>query len=74
VNLSSQKCNFLSTIKHLTTTLFILLLHRKSVIFAATIAAASAFAPAQVAKTTTSLNAFEDELGAQVNTNLHFTV
>ena len=37
----------------------------KSVIFAAAIASAAAFAPAPVAKTTTSLNAFESELGAQ---------
>ena len=37
----------------------------KSVIFAAAIASAAAFAPAPVAKTTSSLNAFESELGAQ---------
>ena len=37
----------------------------KSVIFAAAIASAAAFAPAQVGKTSTSLNAFESELGAQ---------
>ena len=37
----------------------------KSVIFAAAIASAAAFAPAPVAKTTSSLAAFEDELGAQ---------
>jgi len=37
----------------------------KSVIFAAAIASAAAFAPAPVAKTTTSLSAFEEELGAQ---------
>ncbi|KAK1732932.1 chlorophyll a-b binding domain-containing protein [Skeletonema marinoi] len=37
----------------------------KSVIFAAAIASAAAFAPAQVGKTTTSLNAFESALGAQ---------
>mmetsp|Transcript_11461 Transcript_11461/g.21709 ORF Transcript_11461/g.21709 Transcript_11461/m.21709 type:complete len:206 (+) Transcript_11461:43-660(+) len=37
----------------------------KSVIFAAAIASAAAFAPAPVAKTTSSLNAFETELGAQ---------
>jgi hypothetical protein len=37
----------------------------KSVIFAAAIASAAAFAPAQVGKATTALNAFEDELGAQ---------
>jgi hypothetical protein len=60
------------SIHHLTNPFFIYFSHRKSVIFAATIAAASAFAPAQVAKTTTSLNAFEDELGAQVNTHMQF--
>lgn len=38
----------------------------KSVIFAAAIASAAAFAPAPVAKTSSSaLNAFENELGAQ---------
>jgi len=37
----------------------------KSVIFSAAIASAAAFAPAPVAKTTTSLSAFEEELGAQ---------
>jgi len=37
----------------------------KSVIFAAAIASAAAFAPAPVAKTTSALNAFESELGAQ---------
>ena len=37
----------------------------KSAILAATIASAAAFAPAPVAKTTSSLNAFESELGAQ---------
>jgi len=37
----------------------------KSVIFAAAVASAAAFAPAPVAKTTTSLAAFESELGAQ---------
>ncbi len=37
----------------------------KSVIIAAIIGSAAAFAPAPVAKTTSSLNAFEDELGAQ---------
>jgi len=37
----------------------------KSVIFAAAIASAAAFAPAQTAKSTTALNAFETELGAQ---------
>jgi len=37
----------------------------KSAIIAATIASAAAFAPAPVAKTTSSLNAFESELGAQ---------
>jgi hypothetical protein len=37
----------------------------KSVIFAAAIASAAAFAPAPVAKTSSALNAFENELGAQ---------
>jgi len=37
----------------------------KSVIFAAAVASAAAFAPAQTGKATTSLNAFENELGAQ---------
>ena len=37
----------------------------KSVIFAAAIASAAAFAPAQTGKATTALNAFENELGAQ---------
>ena len=37
----------------------------KSAIIATLVASAAAFAPAPVAKTTTSLNAFEDELGAQ---------
>ena len=37
----------------------------KSAIIAALVGSAAAFAPAPVAKTTTSLNAFEDELGAQ---------
>eukprot|EP00579_Thalassiosira_antarctica_P020891 CAMPEP_0201969012 /NCGR_PEP_ID=MMETSP0904-20121228/17623_1 /ASSEMBLY_ACC=CAM_ASM_000553 /TAXON_ID=420261 /ORGANISM="Thalassiosira antarctica, Strain CCMP982" /LENGTH=205 /DNA_ID=CAMNT_0048517113 /DNA_START=13 /DNA_END=630 /DNA_ORIENTATION=+ len=37
----------------------------KSVIFAAAIASAAAFAPAQTGKVSTSLNAFEEELGAQ---------
>ena len=37
----------------------------KSVVFAAAIASAAAFAPAQTGKATTSLNAFESELGAQ---------
>ncbi|EED88103.1 fucoxanthin chlorophyll a/c protein 2, partial [Thalassiosira pseudonana CCMP1335] len=37
----------------------------KSVIFAAAIASAAAFAPAQVGKTSTAINAFENELGAQ---------
>jgi hypothetical protein len=37
----------------------------KSVIFAVAIASAAAFAPAPVAKTTSALNAFESELGAQ---------
>merc|ERR1719261_1801390 len=37
----------------------------KSVIFAAAIASAAAFAPAQTGKVATSLNAFESELGAQ---------
>ena len=37
----------------------------KSVIFAAAIASAAAFAPAQTGKAATSLNAFENELGAQ---------
>ena len=37
----------------------------KSVIFAAAIASAAAFAPAQTGKATTALNAFESELGAQ---------
>ena len=37
----------------------------KSVIFAAAIASAAAFAPAQTGKATTALNAFETELGAQ---------
>ena len=36
----------------------------KSVIFASALATAAAFAPAQVGKTTTSLSAFADELGA----------
>ena len=37
----------------------------KTAILATLIAGAAAFAPTQVAKTTTSLNAFENELGAQ---------
>jgi hypothetical protein len=37
----------------------------KSVIFAAAIASAAAFAPAPVAKTTSAIAAFESELGAQ---------
>eukprot|EP00584_Thalassiosira_punctigera_P024573 CAMPEP_0172549730 /NCGR_PEP_ID=MMETSP1067-20121228/20629_1 /TAXON_ID=265564 ORGANISM="Thalassiosira punctigera, Strain Tpunct2005C2" /NCGR_SAMPLE_ID=MMETSP1067 /ASSEMBLY_ACC=CAM_ASM_000444 /LENGTH=46 /DNA_ID= /DNA_START= /DNA_END= /DNA_ORIENTATION= len=37
----------------------------KSAIIAALVGSAAAFAPAPVAKTTTSLSAFEDELGAQ---------
>ena len=37
----------------------------KSAIIAAIIGSAAAFAPAPVAKTTTAINAFEDELGAQ---------
>ncbi|KAK1732931.1 fucoxanthin-chlorophyll a-c binding protein [Skeletonema marinoi] len=37
----------------------------KSVIFAAAVASAAAFAPVQTGKATTSLNAFENELGAQ---------
>merc|ERR1719199_1497069 len=37
----------------------------KSVIFAAAIASAAAFAPAQTGKAATALNAFESELGAQ---------
>ena len=37
----------------------------KSVILAATIASAAAFAPAQTGKAATALNAFENELGAQ---------
>ncbi|KAL7430835.1 hypothetical protein ACHAXM_002377 [Skeletonema potamos] len=37
----------------------------KSVIFAAAVASAAAFAPAQTGKATTALNAFENELGAQ---------
>ena len=37
----------------------------KSVIFAAAIASAAAFAPAQTGKATTALNAFESELGVQ---------
>jgi hypothetical protein len=37
----------------------------KSVIFAAAVASAAAFAPTPVAKTTSALNAFEGELGAQ---------
>eukprot|EP01082_Thalassiosira_pseudonana_P009934 g9017.t1 g9017 contig34:646738-647959(+) len=37
----------------------------KSVLIAASLASASAFAPAQVAKSTTALNAFENELGVQ---------
>ena len=37
----------------------------KSAIIAAVIGSAAAFAPAPVAKTTTAVNAFEDELGAQ---------
>ena len=37
----------------------------KSVIFAAAVASAAAFAPAQTGKATTALNAFEDALGAQ---------
>ncbi|KAL3930018.1 MAG: hypothetical protein SGBAC_011957, partial [Bacillariaceae sp.] len=37
----------------------------KSAIFASLIAAASAFAPAQQAATTSSLSAFESELGVQ---------
>mmetsp|Transcript_24554 Transcript_24554/g.48999 ORF Transcript_24554/g.48999 Transcript_24554/m.48999 type:complete len:197 (+) Transcript_24554:62-652(+) len=36
----------------------------KSVIFASALATAAAFAPAQVGKTTTSLSAFADEIGA----------
>lgn len=37
----------------------------KSVIFAAAVASAAAFAPVQTGKATTSLNAFENELGVQ---------
>jgi hypothetical protein len=37
----------------------------KSLLIASSIAAASAFAPAPVAKSTTAINAFENELGAQ---------
>ena len=37
----------------------------KSVIFAAAVASAAAFAPAQTGKATTALNAFENELGVQ---------
>ena len=37
----------------------------KTAIFASLIAAASAFAPSKVAQTSTALNAFESELGAQ---------
>jgi hypothetical protein len=37
----------------------------KSVIFASALATAAAFAPAPVAKTSTALNVFENELGAQ---------
>eukprot|EP00804_Cyclotella_cryptica_P010445 CCRYP_012284-RA/>CCRYP_012284-RA protein AED:0.33 eAED:0.33 QI:0/-1/0/1/-1/0/1/0/65 len=37
----------------------------KSAIFASLIAGAAAFAPAQTGKATTSLAAFENELGAQ---------
>ena len=37
----------------------------KSAIIAATVASAAAFAPAPVAKTTSAINAFEQELGAQ---------
>eukprot|EP00957_Ditylum_brightwellii_P172357 13121174-Ditylum_brightwellii.AAC.1 len=37
----------------------------KLIIAALLAASASAFAPAKVGKTSTSLNAFEDELGAQ---------
>eukprot|EP00573_Skeletonema_grethae_P007817 CAMPEP_0201696972 /NCGR_PEP_ID=MMETSP0578-20130828/8892_1 /ASSEMBLY_ACC=CAM_ASM_000663 /TAXON_ID=267565 /ORGANISM="Skeletonema grethea, Strain CCMP 1804" /LENGTH=69 /DNA_ID=CAMNT_0048183017 /DNA_START=37 /DNA_END=242 /DNA_ORIENTATION=+ len=37
----------------------------KTAILATLAATAAAFAPAQVAKTTTALNAFETELGAQ---------
>ena len=37
----------------------------KSAIIATLVASAAAFAPAPVAKTTSALNAFEDELGAQ---------
>jgi hypothetical protein len=37
----------------------------KSAIIAALIGSAAAFAPAPVAKTTSAINAFEDELGAQ---------
>ena len=37
----------------------------KSVIFASALATAAAFAPVPVAKTSTALNAFENELGAQ---------
>ena len=37
----------------------------KSAIIATIIGSAAAFAPAPVAKTTTAVNAFEDELGAQ---------
>ena len=38
----------------------------KSILVAAAVAGASAFAPAQVGKTSTSLNAFENEIGAMV--------
>ena len=38
----------------------------KTAVIAALVGSAAAFAPAPVAKTSTSLNAFENELGAQV--------
>ena len=50
--------NFIETAKQL-------LIIMKSAIIAAVIGSAAAFAPAPVAKTTTAVNAFEDELGAQ---------
>lgn len=38
----------------------------KLAVFASLLAAASAFAPAKQASTSTAMNAFENELGAQV--------
>merc|ERR1712071_253493 len=46
-------------------TLLLQLSIMKSAVIATIIGSAAAFAPAPVAKTTTSLNAFEGELGAQ---------